>query len=103
MVSKRCSAHAQDCNSRCCDKYGDCPEYSGRPCHHYYERIAHISAATAEHAPDQPKRKLVGVPQPPSKALWVGATLGGVVLVILVIWCLWKLCSKGENQYTFGN
>lgn len=31
-----CSSYALSCPSRCCDSFGDCPEYSGRPCATYY-------------------------------------------------------------------
>lgn len=31
-----CSRYARDCLSKCCDKFGDCPEYSGYPCYYNY-------------------------------------------------------------------
>jgi hypothetical protein len=34
--SKYCSPYAQRCKEACCDKYGECPEYSGRSCRYYY-------------------------------------------------------------------
>lgn len=36
-MSKYCSVYAQRCREGCCDKYGECPEYSGRKCRYTYE------------------------------------------------------------------
>lgn len=36
-MSKFCSPYAQRCKEGCCDKYGECPRYSGRKCRYYYK------------------------------------------------------------------
>lgn len=54
-MSKKCASYAQNCESKCCDANGECPESSGQPCKWSYETGtdttgAAVSAATTSGA-----------------------------------------------------
>lgn len=46
-MSYKCSSYAQQCLSGCCDRFGECPEFSGRPCHHLYTALKQVATSTA--------------------------------------------------------
>jgi hypothetical protein len=58
---RHCSPYAQNCEDGCCDVNGDCPKYSKRSCHYYYNQTANSSISIVKGE----KWRLSGHPQWP--------------------------------------
>lgn len=78
-MSEFCSVYAQECKSACCDRYGDCPEYSGSHCYYFYNKASR--SWTNE------------------KVLFYLMIGLGVSLIIFLLWCCLK---KSKNTGAWG-
>lgn len=38
-MSSYCSWYAQQCIELCCDRLGECPQFSGMECYHFYKEV----------------------------------------------------------------
>lgn len=81
-MSNYCSWYAQHCLSNCCDKYGQCPEYSGLSCYYPYQKasLTHMMMGLGPHS------YLI--------------VLGCIALVCIAIFACW-CCSQGDSDENY--
>lgn len=78
-MSSHCNYYSQYCKENCCDEFGSCPSYSGRPCAFFYEQ-------------QDSRNQVVQIPLPILIGIYLGMLLVIVPIVLLCLW--WDNCRK---------
>lgn len=80
-MSAQCNYYSQYCKENCCDEFGSCPSYSGKPCFYNYS------------FPD-PRNQVVQFPLPILIGMYIGVLFVFIALVLLCYW--WENRKKTD-------
>lgn len=75
LMSAHCNYYSQYCQENCCDEFGSCPSYSGRPCAYPY------------YSPSS-RNQVVQLPLPILLGIYIGLLIVMIPMILLCFW--WK-------------